>query len=63
MKNFSLTQSGIVVAVAGTLLVQLGFSDICSNEIVQIAPVLIGGVMSWYGRWRLGGINIFGARV
>ena len=58
----SLTIGGLVVIVAGTLFVRLGFSEACSNELIANAPLLVGGLMSWYGRWRKGDINIFGGR-
>lgn len=62
MKNYSLTISGIVVMVAGTFLVEWGFSESCSNEIVTKAPLLIGGLMAWIGRVKAGGINALGVR-
>ena len=60
MKNFSMTQSGILVAVVGTLLTRFGFSEVCSNELLLNTPLLIGGVWAWIGRIRAGGINVFG---
>lgn len=57
---YSLTQGGVLVAVIGTLLMRFGFSEVCSNEIVQLAPVFVGGIMSWFGRIRAGGVNIAG---
>lgn len=57
---YSLTQGGVLVAVIGTLLMRFGFSEVCSNEIVQLAPVFVGGIMSWFGRFRVGGVNIAG---
>ena len=58
--KYSLTSGGILVAVVGTLLVKYGFSESCSNELVTNIPLLIGGVMSWIGRVRAGGVNILG---
>ena len=60
--KMSLTMSGILVAVIGTILTRMGFSDICSNEIVVNAPLAIGSVMAWWGRIRMGDVNIFGVR-
>ena len=60
--NFSLTISGIIIAVAGTILTKVGFSDICSNEIISNAPLVIGGVIAWVGRVRKGDINMLGFR-
>ena len=57
----SLTIGGIIVMVAGTALVKFGFSESCSNEIVTLAPLAVGGVMSWIGRVRRGDITWFGA--
>lgn len=60
MKNFSLTQGGILVAVIGTILTQWGFSKECTNEMMTNIPLLIGGVMAWYGRYRSGGVSLLG---
>lgn len=59
---FSLTQGGVLVAVVGSLLIKFGFSEACSNEIISLSPVLVGGVMSWIGRWRKGDITLAGFR-
>lgn len=58
--KYSLTQGGVLVSVVGTALLYFGFSEQCSNELVTVLPVLIGGVMSWVGRVRLGGVGKFG---
>ena len=58
----SLTISGIIVSVVGTILLRLGFSEICSNEIIANAPLVIGGVMSWIGRVRKGDLTWLGTR-
>jgi hypothetical protein len=60
MKNFSLTITGIIVMVAGTLLVEWGFTEGCSSEITSKIPLLIGGVISWIGRYRQGDVNMAG---
>lgn len=69
MKNFSLTYAGILVAVVGTFLVQAGFSESCTSEIVDKAPLLlekvpliVGGLMAWIGRYRVGGVTLAGFR-
>lgn len=62
MKNFSLTISGIIIAVAGTLLVDYGFSESCSSEIITKIPLLAGGLMAWIGRVKAGGITVAGTR-
>ena len=58
----SLTIIGILISVAGTILLKLGFSEVCSNEIVSYIPLFIGGAISWVGRVRAGGINLLGMR-
>jgi hypothetical protein len=60
--KYSLTISGVIVSVAGTLLLQFGFTEQCSNEILKLTPTLIGGIMSWIGRYRHGDINIGGIK-
>lgn len=62
MKNFSLTISGILVMVVGTILVDVGFSESCSSEIVTKAPLLAGAVMAWIGRVKAGGISVLGTK-
>jgi hypothetical protein len=57
---FSLTQGGILVAVLGTVLVRFGFTEACSNEIVSVAPLLVGGITAWIGRYRKGDITPLG---
>ena len=64
--NYSMTQGGLLVAVVGILLVQFGFSDSCSNEIIaQTSPIvgaLPGIIMAWVGRVRAGGVTILGMK-
>lgn len=66
MKKYSLTTAGLLVAVALPLLVQLGFSEGCANELTSkltpIVSALPGIVMAWIGRIKAGGINAFGVR-
>lgn len=63
MEKYSLTIAGCLVSVAGTVLVNVGFSEQCSNELITMAPVLIGGVMSYIGRYRNGGVDALGRKV
>ena len=58
----SITIVGILISVIGTLLLKLGFSETCSNEIVSNIPLVIGGLVAWYGRVRAGGITPLGTR-
>ena len=60
--KYSLTISGVIVSVAGTLLLKFGFSESCSNEIITLTPTLVGGLMSWIGRVRQGDVNVFGVK-
>lgn len=64
MNKYSLTQGGIIAAVAGIFLVQFGFSDTCSNEVItKLLPVigaLPGVATAWIGRWRKGDITLGG---
>lgn len=57
---YSLTLTGVLVAVGGSLLLKLGFSETCSNEIVQLAPVLMGGAITWFARFRKGDVSVAG---
>lgn len=62
--KYSLTQGGLLVGVAGILLVQYGFSDSCSSEITNKLLPLIGAlpgfVTAWVGRVRAGGVTFAG---
>jgi hypothetical protein len=58
--KYSLTSAGIVIAVAGTLLMKYGFSESCSNEIITNIPLIVGGIVAQIGRWRAGGITLAG---
>ncbi len=64
MKNYSLTTSGLIVMIVGSLIATLGFSEVCTGEIVdKLSPVigsLPGLIMAWVGRFRQGDINIAG---
>jgi len=58
----SLTISGIIVSVVGTILAKWGFSETCANELVTNIPLIAGGIMAWIGRWRKGDITALGFR-
>ncbi len=62
MKNFSLTITGIIVMVAGTFLMEFGFTESCSGEITSKIPLLVGGLISWIGRVKAGGVNALGVK-
>lgn len=61
---YSLSYGGILVAVAGALIAQFGFSDGCSTEIMaKLSPVIgmiPGAILSLIGRYRLGGVTPLG---
>lgn len=59
----SITMIGVFISLAGTLLLKLGFSEVCSQEVITLAPAIVGGVIAWYGRYRMGTITVFGTRV
>ena len=59
--KYSLTQGGILVAVAGTLLTQV-FTEGCSEEIISNIPLVIGGMTAWIGRFRKGDVTPLGFR-
>lgn len=46
--------------VGGTLLVDFGFSEGCSNEIITKIPLLVGAAITGIARFRRGDINILG---
>lgn len=58
--KYSLSLSGVLVTVLGSLFVNWGFSETCTTEIVAWVPVVLGSIMTWIGRVRVGDINIFG---
>ena len=58
----SITLIGVFISFAGTLLLKLGFSETCSNEIVSLSPAVVGGIIAWYGRVKQGDINVFGIK-
>jgi len=58
--KYSVTIIGIVVMVAGTFLMDLGFSEGCTGEITAKIPLLVGAIGAWYGRYRQGDITPLG---
>jgi len=57
----SKTILGISIMVAGTFLTQY-FSESCSAEITNNIPLLVGGVLAWWGRVSKGDVNVFGMK-
>lgn len=62
MNNYSLTITGIIVMVAGTFLVNMGFTQECAGQITEYIPLLIGGAVAWYGRVRGGDVTLLGLK-
>jgi len=62
MQNYSLTITGLIGAVALPMLVHVGFSEGCSNEIIQFSASLPGIITAWYGRVRQGDVDALGVR-
>jgi uncharacterized membrane protein len=65
--KMSLTFAGLWTIVAGTFLVNtLGITESCSTELtskaVEYGPMVVGSIMAAFGRYRQGGVNVFGVR-
>ena len=61
--KYSITYTGVAAMIALPLLVNIGFSESCSNEIVSIAlPMIPGAIAALYGRFRLGGVDALGRK-
>lgn len=64
MKGYSTTYGGIIAMIALPLLVNVGFSESCSNELVTILlPMIPGAIAAFRGRFKLGGIDKLGRKV
>jgi len=61
-KNISTTQLGLATIVVGYFLINSGFSQSCSNEIIANGGVLVTAGFAWYKRYKAGDITIFGTR-
>lgn len=58
-----MTFAGVLGMIALPLLVNLGFSESCSNEITGIVlPMIPGALAALYGRFRLGGVDWLGRK-
>lgn len=60
MDKYSVTTGGILVMVVGSILVQVGFSESCTNELINVVPEVVGGAIAWFGRYRHGDITPLG---
>ena len=64
MKGYSTTYTGIISMIALPLLVNVGFTEACSNELLSIVlPMIPGAIMAFRGRFKLGGVDALGRRV
>lgn len=63
MNNFSLTQAGNAVALAGlisTVLEFFGFK--LAPKELETVIIAVGILISWFGRWRKGDLTVAGFR-
>lgn len=64
MKKFSLTYIGNIVLLLSFLSELLGL-NIAPGELetaVNVIVALVGGVLVFVGRWKAGGVNVFGVK-
>lgn len=64
---YSMTFVGLFIALGGTFLVNtIGLTESCTTEITskatEYAPLVIGSVVAYFGRLRMGGITWYGTR-
>lgn len=59
----SVTIIGIFGMLVSPLLLKWGFSEACSNQIIQFAPTAFFGFVAWWGRYRQGDIKWFGKKI
>jgi hypothetical protein len=62
MQNYSTTGVGLATIVVGYILINMGFSQACGNEIMQIGGVAVTALYAWYKRYKAGGVTVFGKR-
>ena len=60
MNKFSLTYIGIIITVLAGLGVTVPVEDL--EKFFAVGQAIIGGLIAAWGRFRAGGINIFGVR-
>lgn len=53
---------GVLVAIGGTILMKVGFSEVCSNEIATTLPTAIGGLITYVSRVSKPDVNILGVK-
>jgi len=66
MNSISLTYKGVIVAALGGIIAAAGVDVVPSQEeistFVNVALVLGGAITALVGRWRAGGITMFGSK-
>lgn len=61
--NYSTTYLGVIGMLALPLLINLGFSESCSNEITSILlPMLPGAFMVLRARFKRGDVSVLGVK-
>lgn len=62
--KFSLTYSGVLVMAVGFVFTTAGVPFVEGDVQTTIATItsFCGAAITLFGRWRVGGINIFGFR-
>jgi len=65
MAKYSTTYAGIVVLLLTSLLKNNGIEigDEAVTNFVIVGGQIIGAILAAYGRYRLGGVGMFGNRV
>ena len=62
----SKTILGLIVALVLPVLVKLGFSEACAGEVTSILLPFLSAIpgiaLAWWGRYRMGGINVIGTK-
>jgi len=64
MKRYSLTITGLIVAVLSFVLPKIGVSVLESDLFITITNIgqIIGGILIYVGRLRKGDINFLGVK-
>ena len=62
--KFSLTYQGVILMVVGAVFSTAGVPFVEGDVQTTIATItsFVGACVTLFGRWRVGGINIFGFR-
>ena len=58
MNTYSITYIGLIIM----LLSQFGIPESDATITIKTIAIIIGAIISFWGRWRKGDINIFGIR-